>query len=105
MDCLIRSQNLGGSYLDASMTFEPLALALAEQYEAFTAPRPRSIEGCSCCTTPQQLAALVATPREELAASALDFYARKAVTTVGGTAELRYFWPRLAELSIAGAFT
>jgi len=87
------------------MTFEPLRLALIEQYEAFTAPRPRSVEGCSCCTTPTQLAALVAAPRDELPTSVLDLYARKAITTIGGTAEFRYFWPRLAELAIAGELT
>jgi hypothetical protein len=87
------------------MTFESLRRAAVEQYEAFVAPRPRSVEGCSCCTTSRQLAALVAAPREELPASVLDFYARKAITTVGGIAEFRYFWPRLAEQAIAGELT
>lgn len=86
------------------MTFAPLTRAIAQQYEAFTAPRPRHVEGCDCCTTPGALCALVAAPREELSAEALDFYARKAVSTVGGQVELRYFWPRLAELAIAGEF-
>src|SRR4051812_14058525 len=87
------------------MTFEPLVRAVTEQYQAFAAPRPRSVEACHCCTTPRQLAALVAQPREALAASVLDEYARKACTTIGSTVDLRYFWPRLAELSIAGELT
>jgi len=87
------------------MPFDPLTRAIAQQYEAFTAPRPRHVEGCECCTTAGALCALVAAPREELSAEVLDFYARKAVSTVGGQVELRYFWPRLAELAIAGEFT
>jgi hypothetical protein len=87
------------------MPFEPLVRAIATQYEVFTAARPRQIAGCEGCATPQEVAALLAVPREELSATALDFYARKAISTVGGEAELRYFWPRLAQLAIAGAFS
>ncbi|HEY7236313.1 MAG TPA: hypothetical protein VH539_19285, partial [Gemmatimonadaceae bacterium] len=84
------------------MQFEPLLRAIAQQYEAFTSPQPRNVEGCECCTTSRELAALLAVPRERLSAAALDFYARKALTTVGGQSEFRYFWPRIAELAIAG---
>jgi len=86
------------------MQFEPLIRAIAQQYETFATPRPLDVEGCECCTTPEELAALVAVPREQLSAAALDFYARKALTTVGDQIEFRYFWPRLAELAIAGEF-
>ena len=80
--------------------FEPIRNAIALQYATFDARRPRAVEGCGCCTTPAELADLVAAPREALGASELDFYARKAITTVGGEEDLRYFWPRLAELAI-----
>jgi len=76
--------------------------AIDAQYASFSAARPRTVEGCACCTSAEELAALVAAPREGLGAAALDFYARKALTTVGATAEFRYFWPRLAELTIRG---
>jgi hypothetical protein len=76
--------------------------AIDAQYAAFPTTRPRTVEGCPCCTSPEQLAALVAAPREALGAATLDFYARKAMTTVGSQAEFRYFWPRLAELAIDG---
>lgn len=82
---------------------ELLEDAIAAQYAAFTVPRPRQVEGCACCTTAEQLAALVSAPREALGARELDFYARKAMTTVGTVSDFRYFWPRLAELSITGA--
>jgi hypothetical protein len=78
-----------------------LRKALDEQYAAFTTLRPRVVEGCPCCSTPAQLARLVAVPREHLEAKDLDHYARKAITTIGGSAQFRYFWPRVAELSLA----
>jgi hypothetical protein len=80
--------------------FEPLRAAIAAQYAAFRAPRPRVVTGCTCCTSPRELAALVAAPREELGAGALAFYAHKAMTTVGTVDDFRYFWPRLAELGL-----
>ena len=85
--------------------FQPLRDALADQYTEFTAPRPREVDGCECCTTAQELTALVAAPREQLTASVLDFYARKAMTTVGDAVEFRYFWPRVAELAVQGELT
>ena len=82
--------------------FEPLRTAIAAQYAAFTAGRPRAVRGCSCCTTPAELAGLVAAPRETLAPGALERYAAKAMTTIGSTEDFRYFWPRLAELAVEG---
>lgn len=80
--------------------FEPLRTAIAAQYAAFRATRPRVVTGCSCCTRPNDLAALVAAPREELSAGTLAFYAHKAMTTIGNVEDFRYFWPRLAELAL-----
>lgn len=82
--------------------FEPLQAAIAAQYVAFRSPRPRVVTGCPCCTTPAELAALVAAPREALAPGALERYAAKAMTTMGSVADFRYFWPRLAELAVEG---
>jgi len=82
--------------------FEPLRVAIATQYEAFTVGRPRAVTGCSCCTTPAEFAGLVAAPREALAPGALRHYAAKAMTTIGTTEDFRYFWPRLAELAFEG---
>jgi hypothetical protein len=80
--------------------FKPLREAIAAQYLAFAAARPDDVRGCACCTTSQQLAAIVSAPREVLGAAELDFYARKAMTTVGTVADFRYYWPRLAELAL-----
>jgi hypothetical protein len=76
--------------------------ALAAQYDAFRMPAPRLVEGCSCCTSPEELESLVTTPRQALSAEQLEFYASNALLTVGGIEDLRHYWPRLAELSIAG---
>jgi hypothetical protein len=81
--------------------FEPLASAIAAQYEAFQAPRPRVVEGCSCCTTADELRRMTERPREALAAGALDRYAAKAMTTIGTSNDFRYYWPRLVELKTA----
>lgn len=84
--------------------FTPLQAAIADQYAAFNAPRPHVIQGCSCCTSAAELAALTAAPREALGAAQLDFYASKAITTVGTVDDFRYYWPRLAELTIGDRF-
>lgn len=82
--------------------FEPLRKAIAAQYTAFRAPRPREVPGCACCTSPDELAAMVAAPREALGPRELDLYARQAISTIGSRADFRYYWPRLAELAIGG---
>jgi hypothetical protein len=85
--------------------FQALHAAIGVQFEAFEAPRPREVRGCECCTTPTELAALVSQSREQLLATQLDFYARKAMTTAGTVADFRYYWPRLAQLTLQGEFT
>lgn len=87
------------------MTFEFLVRAIANQYAVFPSQRPQIVEGCACCTTPQQLEALVRAPRETLTEKDLDFYAFKAMTTIGTADDFRYFWPRLVELAVADSLT
>src|SRR5262245_36945958 len=76
--------------------------AIERQYQAFATRAPSAVHGCPCCTTPEELEVLVRTPLRELTPAQLDRYAFKAVTTVGDAADLRYFWPRLAELAARG---
>jgi hypothetical protein len=82
-----------------------LAIAVERQYQAFWRRPPDEVVGCPCCTTAEQLLALVQTPLRELIAKELDFYAFKAITTVGDASDLRYYWPRLAELALRGELT
>ena len=79
-----------------------LVLAIEQLYRAAERPAPRTMEGCDCCVTPTERAALLAKPLRSLGASELEGYASSAVLTVGTGDDLRYFWPRLAELSLGG---
>jgi hypothetical protein len=77
-----------------------LNTAIAEQYLAFERPRPTSIEGCPCCVSAEDLAALISVPLRELSYEQLGTYAGAAMSTVGTIEDFRYFWPRLAELLV-----
>lgn len=79
-----------------------LRTAIAAQYEAFQSPAPRAIYGCPCCSDPSELETLVRAPRNDLSAAQLESYASSALLTVGDVPDLRYYWPRLAELSVTG---
>ena len=62
--------------------------------------RPTSVRGCPCCTDDAETCALLARPLRDLSADDLDRYAWKAVTTMGTTEDLTYFFPRLLELLV-----
>ncbi|MFZ4372929.1 MAG: hypothetical protein ACOYO2_06820 [Mycobacterium sp.] len=62
--------------------------------------RPTSVRGCPCCTDDAETCALLAQPLRDLSADDLDRYAWKAVTTMGTTENLTYFFPRLLELLV-----
>ena len=79
-----------------------LSAAIEQLYRAFDRPAPGAVEGCDCCTTPAERAAMLAKPLRELDARELESYGFSAVLTVGSGEDLRYFWPRLAELSLEG---
>lgn len=80
-----------------------LTTAIDSCYAAFARSTPPvRIDGCPHCTTPEERAGLLLTPLRRLDAHALERYAFKAVTTIGSVADLRFFWPRLAELSLTG---
>jgi hypothetical protein len=74
--------------------------AVEDLYTAFERPHPDRMTGCPCCTQPAKLDVLVRTPLRQLSVEQLRSYAAKAMTTVGDTDAFRYFWPRLAELSV-----
>jgi len=77
--------------------------AVEEMYAAFARPRPRAIDACTvCCFTEKELRTLVETPLRELTAEQLWEYAFSALLTAGDENDLRYFWPRIVELSARG---
>lgn len=73
--------------------------AIDRLYSAFEHPTPRTVDGCPCCITTAELHALVTVPLRALSAEVLESYASSVMLTVGSTEDLRYFWPRLVELS------
>jgi hypothetical protein len=77
-------------------------VAIAELSAAFARPTPRAVEGCPCCITPAELDALVSTPLRALSSAQLESYAFSVMLTAGCAENLRYFWPRLVELSFRG---
>ena len=76
--------------------------AIAELYAAFSRPTAPIVYGCPCCITPEELAALTATPLRDVSAEVLEPYAFSVMLTVGDSEDLRYFWPRLVELLFRG---
>lgn len=75
-----------------------VAAALENVYAAFASvPRPKKIEGCPCCTTPERLAVLTAGPLRSLDEELLSWYGFKSMTTIGDEQDYLYFIPRLLE--------
>jgi hypothetical protein len=75
-----------------------VAAAIACLYRTFVRRPPAPIEGCECCVDPADSAQLSRLAREDVPAELAARYARKAITTWGGEADLRWYLPRLAEL-------
>jgi hypothetical protein len=74
-------------------------------YEVFgRVARPKRVEGCPHCVTPGEERCLLEGPVASIEAADLARYAAKALTTWGGTADLRYFLPRLLECAADDAF-
>ncbi len=77
--------------------------ALAAMDSAFSGvPRPVHVDGCRCCSGRVDLSRLLRTPLNELNGEDLRNYAAQAMTTIGDTAELVWFTPRLLALQLAG---
>jgi hypothetical protein len=66
--------------------------------------RPRELEGCPCCTEPEEAAPLLRTPLRTIGAPELERYAFKALTTWGAIYDYKYFIPRILELTFEADF-
>src|SRR4051812_31937193 len=77
-----------------------VAASIVALYDAFDGRRLSALEGCPCCTTPEELEALVRIPRRELTRAQLRNFATSAMSTIGNVDDFRYFWPRVAELLV-----
>lgn len=76
-------------------------MAIDRLYAVFaTVPRPTAVKGCSHCFDEREHAALMSpVPLRELSAAALRPYAASVLSTVGETADFRYFLPRMFEIA------
>jgi hypothetical protein len=83
-----------------------LSAAIDTLYAAFAlVPRPTAIVSCPCCHAPLDVRALPApVPLRDLPPEALTSYAADVMLTSGDAGDLRYFLPRLLEVSAAGGF-
>jgi len=83
-----------------------LQYAIDQLYDAFAAHRrPRSIEYCPCCFTPDEERELLAHVRlRSLPMDVLRPYAANVMMTVGGTEDFRYFLPRIVEIATLDTF-
>lgn len=62
-------------------------------------PLAQEVEGCPCCVSGEDRAALHVRPLRELTAKDLCRYAFKALTTWGSADDFKHFLPRLLELA------
>src|SRR5882724_100697 len=60
------------------------------------------MDGCPCCTSPEQSRRLLAIPLSQVPPERLERYAFKATTTWGSLDHYRFFLPRILELSRKG---
>ncbi len=77
--------------------------AIEHLYAVFGRYPARPVDGCPCCVTREDQAALAAAPLRALGEEHLSRYGNKALTTWGETPDFKHFLPRLLELAAAGA--
>ncbi len=84
------------------LTAEEQAVAEAVEtlYDVFSLyPLAQKVEGCPCCVSAQDEAALHVRPLRRMTAEDLRRYAFKALSTWGDANDFRHFLPRLLELT------
>jgi hypothetical protein len=78
-----------------------VASAVDELYAAFSSqPKPSRIEACPCCVPADEYCALLQTPLRKLTGDQLSAFASSLLLTAGSERDLRYFFPRMLEISI-----
>lgn len=74
-------------------------------YAAFSdVPKPTRIDGCDCCISGDEIAALLSKPLRTLGGTELSSYASSAFLTVGQEADYLYLLPRILEISCLDSF-
>lgn len=78
-----------------------LQSAIEQVYAEFRGARPRTIEGCPCCTDRKEVCRLLAKDLRELKAKDLSNYAASLFLTIGDEPDFQYFLPRLLDIATA----
>ena len=73
--------------------------AVEALYAEFRAPKPRTIEGCPCCTDPKEVCLLLAKSLRELSADDLSNYGSSLFLTMGDERDFLYFLPRIFDIA------
>lgn len=73
--------------------------AIEEVYAEFRSAKPRSIEGCPCCTDAREICRLLAKDLRNLTSNDLSNYAASLFLTVGDEPDFEYFLPRLLDIA------
>ncbi|MDZ4868270.1 MAG: hypothetical protein SGI91_13195 [Alphaproteobacteria bacterium] len=76
-----------------------LQSAIEQVYAEFHGPKPRTIEGCPCCTDPASACRLLAKDLRQLAPKDLSQYAASVLLTMGDERDFNHFLPRLLEIA------
>lgn len=85
--------------IEFAMRSPQLQSAIEQVYVEFRAPKPRTIEGCPCCTDPKEVCKLPGKPIRDLAAEELSNYGASLFLTMGDQQDFKYFLPRLLDIS------
>ncbi len=68
-------------------------------YAEFRVPKPRTIDGCPCCTDPKEVCTLLAKGLRELTPDELSNYGSSLFLTMGDEKDFEYFLPRLFDVA------
>ena len=78
-----------------------VASAVDALYAAFSSqPKPSRIDACPCCVPAGEFCTLLHTPLRKLTAEQLSGFASSLLLTAGNERDLRYFFPRILDISI-----
>jgi hypothetical protein len=73
--------------------------AVEALYAEFRVPKPRTIDGCPCCTDPKEVCMLLAKRLRDLTPDDLSNYGSSLFLTMGDEKDFEYFLPRLFDIS------
>lgn len=73
--------------------------AVEALYAEFRVPKPRAIDGCPCCTDPEEICKLLSKNLRDLTPDDLSNYGASLFLTMGDERDFPYFLPRLLDIA------